>query len=223
MGPSFVSGGRRSASSALQLDAVLLSHADADHYNALPGLLERFSVGVVYVSPLMFEREEPGLTALQDALRRAKVPVRETSAGDRLSGGQDCRIEVLHPPPRGVLGSDNANSLVLAIEYQGKRILLPGDLERRGLGDVLTEELLHCDVLLAPHHGGRESAPPGLARWATPRFVVVSGSLSFNVGQTTATYQAAGAQVFHTAENGAVAVRIDDRGVHVATWLGPHM
>ncbi len=205
----------------MHLDAVLLSHADADHYNALPGLLERFSVGVVYVSPLMFEREEPGLTALQDALRRAKVPVRKTSAGDRLSGGQDCWIEVLHPPRRGVLGSDNANSLVLSIEYQGKRILLPGDLERQGLGDVLAEELLHCDVLLAPHHGGRRSAPPGLAPWATPRFVIVSGALNFNVGQTTATYRATGAEVLHTAEDGAIAVRIDDQGLDVATWLSP--
>ncbi|MBW3598807.1 MAG: ComEC/Rec2 family competence protein, partial [Planctomycetes bacterium] len=42
------------------LDAVVLSHADADHYNALPELLERFSVGVVYVSPLMFDHQTPG-------------------------------------------------------------------------------------------------------------------------------------------------------------------
>ena len=37
------------------LDAVVISHPDADHFNALPELLERFSVGVVYVSPIMFE------------------------------------------------------------------------------------------------------------------------------------------------------------------------
>jgi competence protein ComEC len=42
------------------LDAVVISHADADHYNALPELLERFSVGVVYVSPVMFEDAESG-------------------------------------------------------------------------------------------------------------------------------------------------------------------
>ena len=37
------------------IDAVVLSHADTDHYNALPDLLERFSVGAVYVSPVMFD------------------------------------------------------------------------------------------------------------------------------------------------------------------------
>ena len=28
------------------LDAVILSHADVDHYNALPGLIERFSATI---------------------------------------------------------------------------------------------------------------------------------------------------------------------------------
>ena len=44
------------------LDAVVLSHADADHYNALPGLLKKFSAGIVYVTPLMFDRPTAALT-----------------------------------------------------------------------------------------------------------------------------------------------------------------
>ena len=55
------------------LDAVLLTHADADHYNALPELLERFSVGAVYVSPVMFENQTPALTALHDAIAAARL------------------------------------------------------------------------------------------------------------------------------------------------------
>ena len=38
-----------------RIDAIVLSHADIDHYNAVPGLLERFPVGVVYISPMMFD------------------------------------------------------------------------------------------------------------------------------------------------------------------------
>jgi len=205
----------------VRLDAVLLSHANVDHYNALPGLLERFSVGTVYVPPGMFARETPTLTALQRAIQRAGVPVRETWAGDRLSGGPGCRIEVLHPPRRGVVGSENANSMVLAVEYLGRRILLPGDLERPGLNDVVHEEPWHCDVLLAPHHGSRASGSPGLASWCTPRFVVISGSLTLYVEQVKATYEKIGASVLHTAENGAVSVRIDEKGLQLATLLSP--
>jgi competence protein ComEC len=66
------------------LDAVVLSHSDLDHYNAIPELLERFSVGVIYVSPVMFEEENQAMAALAESIRRAGVPVETISAGDRL-------------------------------------------------------------------------------------------------------------------------------------------
>ena len=132
------SAGARSISSFLwsrgitHLDAVVISHADIDHYNALPELLRRFSVGVVYVSPVMFKDESLATQTLQSAIHDAGVPLREIRSGDRLRVGGGCLIDVLHPPHRGVLGSDNANSIVLAIEFDGHRLLLPGDLESPG-------------------------------------------------------------------------------------------
>ncbi len=202
------------------VDAVVLSHADADHYNLLPDLLERFTVGVIYVSPVMFEHENRAMIALQEAIREAKAPVREIFAGDRLQGGEDCLVEVLHPPRRGVLASDNANSIVLAIEYRGYRVLIPGDLESLGLEDVLAEEPWDCDVLLAPHHGSRSSNPPGLAAWCRPEWDVVSGSLNSYQLETAATYRAAGAQVLHTGTSGAVRCTVSAKGLAVNGFIG---
>ena len=75
----------------------MLSHADVDHYNALPGLLDRFSVGVVYVSPLMFNDPTQSLTLLRSAIQRAGVPMRQISAADRLPGGDGSFVQVHHP------------------------------------------------------------------------------------------------------------------------------
>jgi len=198
------------------LDAVVISHPDTDHYNALPDLLERFSVGVVYVSPLMFaEQDNPALESLNTAIRRNRVPVREVFAGDRLQGGRECQIEVLHPPRRGVLGGDNANSLVLAVAYLGHQILLPGDLTSPGLEDVLAEEPRDCDILLAPHHGSRSSDPPGLAAWCHPEWVIISGGHRWDSQATMAQYRAAGSQILHTGEVGAVAVEASSKGLTV--------
>ncbi len=207
------------------LDAVMLSHPDLDHFNALPGLLDRFSVGVVYVSPVMFEKSNQAVAALRQSIDRHGVPLREVRAGDRLRGGEGCRLEVLHPPRRpslrDMLGSDNSNSLVLAVDGFGRRILLPGDLESPGLEDLLAEEPMHCDVLMAPHHGSRKSNSPELAAWCRPRWVVFSGDGRWNLPEIDATYRAVGSQVLHTYQSGAVQVRIAAGAIEVSGFVKP--
>ncbi len=201
------------------LDAVVLSHADVDHYNGVPGLLERFSVGAVYVTPQMFEKHNRAILALAEAIRRSGTPLHEVWAGTRFSGGESCTLEVLHPPRRGVLGNDNANSLVLLVNCRQRRILLTGDLAPPGLDDVMAEQPLHCDVLLVPHHGSRQSEPHNLAAWSTPHWAVISGDRRLDLRPVAALYQAVGSQVFHTAERGAVSVTVDPAGIRAQGFL----
>jgi competence protein ComEC len=194
------------------IDAVVLSHGDADHYNALPGLLERFSVGVIYVSPVMFDNENPAMLALREAISRSGVPVREIVAGDQLVAGRAaplreltvgeqpeeglaCALKILNPPPGVVLGSENSNSIVLSVEYRGRRILLTGDLESPGLDCVVADPLSHCDLFLIPHHGSRQSDPQALAGWSTPDWAIISGTRRWDPRPVEAVYRKTGSQV----------------------------
>ena len=199
----------------------MLSHSDVDHYNALPGLLEKFSVGAVYVSPVMFDKENHAMRALHAAIEKHGAPIREVCAGDRLRGGDGCVLEVQHPPRQGVVGSDNANSLVLSVEYLGRRVLLTGDLESPGVDDLLWEEPQPCEVLLAPHHGSRQSNMPNLAAWCKPHWVVFSGDGRWSVAEAELPYRTVGGQVLHTFVGGAINVRIDEAGVRVSQFVQP--
>jgi competence protein ComEC len=205
-----------------RIDAIVLSHADIDHYNAMPGLLERFPIGVVYVSPMMFDpiATAGDLTApnyLRDVLRNAGVPMREVWMGDRLkTTSAAVGIEVLHPPREGVIGRDNANSVLLNVEFAGRRILLPGDLESPGIELVMTDPPMDCDVLLAPHHGSAGSDPPGFAAWTTPEWVVMSGERPDRTLLAQQSYQHAGAMIAHTAANGAVTCIVSPTGISLA-------
>src|SRR5436190_23901456 len=119
------------AVSAVKPARFIFSHTLAYQY-PLPELLERFSVGIVYVSPVMFKEKTPALDILRESIEHAGVAIQYIYAGDRLLGGRDVAIDVLHPPPEGTPGRDNASSVVVSVHYTGKRILLTGDLEPPG-------------------------------------------------------------------------------------------
>jgi competence protein ComEC len=204
-----------------RIDALVISHADVDHYNAVPGLLQRFRIDTVFVSPMMFDgmgETGGGPDVLQEAIRAAGVPIREIWSGDRLRVGPAVTLDVLHPPRQGVVGTNNANSVTLAVEYAGQRLLLPGDLESPGLEDVIAELPYDCDVLLAPHHGSRRSDPPGFAAWSTPEWVVISGPGGDEVQPVVQTYERAGAYVMNTKEHGSVRFSITPGGMKLVTW-----
>ncbi|HVA45437.1 MAG TPA: ComEC/Rec2 family competence protein [Pirellulales bacterium] len=201
-----------------RLDAIVLSHADVDHYNAVPELLTKFRVGVIYVTPAMLRDESPAIETLLAAVRQSGVPLRETWSGDRLRVASDCLLEVWHPTRRGVLGSDNANSLVLDVEYQDRRILLTGDLESPGIDDLLAESPCHCDVVLTPHHGSARSNPPGFAAWSTPEVAVVSGSANDRRPEVDRAYRQRGACVLNTADCGAIHLAVTRERIEASTW-----
>lgn len=204
-----------------RIDALILSHADVDHYNAVPGLLERFHVGTVYTSPLMFDwfgatgpADAPEV--LRQAIIAAGVPMQEIWSGDRLRVS-DVTLTVIHPPRDGVVGSDNANSITLAIEYGGRCVLLPGDLETPGLEEVTAELPRDCDIVMAPHHGSRRSDPPGFAAWSSPEWVVLSGGADADP-EVELTYAAAGAKVLNTGKLGAIEFCIDRDSISMTSF-----
>ncbi|MCH2131084.1 MAG: ComEC/Rec2 family competence protein, partial [Pirellulaceae bacterium] len=171
------------------LDAVVLSHADIDHYNALPDLLKRFDVGAVYYSPLMFSGKGVALEPLRQAVDEAGSFKAEIHQGHTLATTEGVKIEILHPPAGGVGGSDNANSIVLDVSYQGKSILLPGDLEPPGMKSVTSETPRRFDLVMAPHHGSIHSDPEKFAKWTNPKWVVISSGHGHDISQVERVYR----------------------------------
>lgn len=206
-----------------QIDGIVLSHADVDHYNAVPALLDYFHVAGVYVTPQMWPRQLAetdfsGPAELRRRLEARNIPIETLEMGDRLQLGQ-VTAEVLHPTLLGVVGTDNANSMVLGIEYAGRRILLPGDLEQRGMEYLLDQEPYDCDILLAPHHGSLSSDPPGFASWSMPEWVVISGNRSPGTDEVAYSYRLAGARVLQTADHGTVEFALGSRPTEVKTVI----
>ncbi len=159
-----------------RLNSVILSHADDDHYNGLPDLLDRFRIDEVCIPPGFGGAENPGAVHLIETVRGRGIPIRTVGAPDSWMVG-DNRFRIWHPPADwSAEATDNARSVVLDVESSGRRLLLTGDLEQLGLVELVARSIedTPIDVMLSPHHGGKTANPEWLYDWAKPLAILVS-------------------------------------------------
>ena len=69
----------------------------------------------------------------------------------------------------------NNYSLILRLEYRGTRILLPGDTNRAGYGDIAPGQL-RAELFKVGHHGQKDGASPELLAAVRPEMVVCCAS-----------------------------------------------
>ena len=58
---------------------------------------------------------------------------------------------------------------------RGPRLSVARRLESPGLDDLLAEEPLDCDIVMAPIMASNRSDPAGFTAWCTPEHIVISG------------------------------------------------
>ena len=199
-----------------RLDAILLSHADIDHYNAVPELVETLGVQTVCVHRSFLDFRQTAVRQVCADWLRAGARTELIWAGDRLWPDSAVRLEILQPRESQLFDVDNANSVVLEIEYAGRKLLLTGDLDGAGLTALLQQHPPRdLDVLQLPHHGSLAANPPDLPRWGRPEFGLISGGRADLRPRLSEIYTE-NCRLFNTQEDGAVTCRITATGeLHV--------
>ena len=219
-----------------RIDRLLVSHADADHYNAIPGLVERFSIGQVTSTPQFWQHPAEELGQLRGWLHARRIATTRLVAGEEIDGvgvgvgegeGQ-VQFKALHPPGEFMDRVDNANSLTLQVSYAGKSCVLPGDLEKSGMERLLSQPAIDCDVLMAPHHGSTTQDPLPILRWCQPEWIVISGGPRAAKPKVKELYSPNDVQTLVTHLDGAIQCRISRDGQlsmwcwHVNQWRSAH-
>ncbi|NMC18803.1 MAG: DUF4131 domain-containing protein [Thermogutta sp.] len=196
------------------IDAIVISHADLDHYNAVPKLTEYLSIGVIYVEPRMPQSKEPFVRELIELVHRKGIPLKTLAEGCEARPAEGLHISVLHPPADWPERDDNARSLVLRLQFGGESLLLTGDLDGRGVERLLEHPEAACSVLVAPHHGSKNGNPPSLAQRLRPRIVVMSNAIP-PARSVSESYRAAGCRIYETRRDGAVTIVLGGRQAEI--------
>lgn len=209
------------------VDAVVLSHADFDHYGALEGVLNRVPVRRVLIN-VLFDRPQSrsrAPAALLGRLRERGVDVTLHDAPDAGLEIHDAnsdapRFEMLWPlaDESDAQLADNDTSTVLRLNWQGRSILLTGDIEDAAQAALLRRADLAADVLLMPHHGSpRPRTTHEFIRAVNPSAMIRSSGQR-DRDTDPALWAAVGERAYYnTADCGAVCIELSADGIRVTT------
>lgn len=198
-----------------ELDAVVITHWDRDHCGGLDTLLRTVSVERLVVA------EGAASSMPADIERAYRGPVVELRRGDALSCGRYVATALW--PLMPVSGEENADSIVLALEYRGGaagyRMLLCGDAEAPQTNQVI-EVAGDIDVLKLGHHGSRDSVDDALLEALDPEMAIASAGEDNPYGhpddECMATLRRHGVEILCTASSGDIMVAPDTAGPRVS-------
>jgi competence protein ComEC len=194
------------------LDALIISHADLDHFCAADRLSELFSIGAVYLPQSMATQLDSPAAELIRSFRDKRIPIRLTRSGQAVSPPAGAILEVLHPSAGTVYSSDNAGSIVCDVMFGRESILLTGDVEREGLEALLRQPSRSRFVAVAPHHGSASNDPARFVPWSRAENIVICNAWDPMKAVELAVFAHAGGRVWITGRDGAVRIHLSPDG-----------
>jgi competence protein ComEC len=197
-----------------QVDEIWLADSDYDHIGAAKEMMEQFGVKRIVTGDAWHRHASATATgeALIESIQRDGVTIKTLHEGDRVPLGSGASAEVLWPRPVEPLVMNNSD-LVLKITYARRTILFPSDVQKLAQLELLKHpQELHCDVMLAPHHGSGEDSTPDFINAADPLYIISSNDNTLTQKQIRFEHQTGGRPLFRTNTCGAVTILIDRHG-----------
>ena len=206
-----------------QVDTLVLSHPNLDHYGGLEFLAEHFGVTSFWFNADKRSKSQR-FKRLMTTLERNGVEIRPLCSGSQDQEINSVRIQILHPPCSQTGLDTNDASLVLRLSHGEVDILFSGDVETAGERILLsTSAQLASEILKVPHHGSRSSSTLPFLEAVSPQVAIASlghhNRFRFPAPKVVDRYERQGVALLRTDQAGTITVLSDGKSYRVETFL----
>lgn len=190
-----------------KINAVFLSHKDADHIGDLEKLLENFKVDNIYMGSGVQKNSN---------IKRILIPFSKKTrnhlvlAGERINFGI-IDFNILAPLKSGI--GENSDSMVIYSNIGSKKWLFTGDLDRENELKIYDKYHPKVDYLKVGHHGSKTSSDPQFIGKIKPQKAFISVAKKNRYGhpnkETLNTLKGNHVKIYQTADYGMIVWRYD--------------
>ena len=202
-----------------ELDVVVLTHDDLDHRKGLIFILQNYRVGEFWIGNDVSQLHY----SLRQVLTAKKIPVKTLPAGwSEAPFWSVGKVQLFNGKGAGI--NKNDASLVMSLNVNGESLLLTGDLEAKGVENLLSAGLpTSISLLKIPHHGSRFSATDKLVDYLNPSSCLVSSGYQnrhHHPDQQVVDYLKKNQiELYRTDFDGTLQAQLNPSGWQVRRWL----
>ncbi len=208
-----------------ELRAVVITHADADHYGGAASLIQNFPVREIWISECARIEPKEEWQTIIETFYAQKIPIRDISSGFYYRE-KYVNMQALHPQANATsCRNTNTESITFKITAFNKSILLTGDLTKEGEADILKTSFdLKSDILKLGHHGSKTSSSVPFLKAVQPLYAIASAGKKNRYRHPSqeilTRLDSMQIPVLNTAKDGSLFITIDKKGLTLESING---
>ncbi len=201
-----------------QIDLMIVSHLDYDHYGGLIDVLKIIPVKSLFYPNRVVSNSASWLFFKKLQVNK-KIPNISFNCGDTILQGEHFNLQVESPCKSLDYSSKNNISVVLRLEAYDQCFLLTGDIESQTEAYLTHSKIKPCDILKIPHHGSRSSSTKPFLDLIKPQIAILSVGKKNRYHHphldVIQRYQKRKIQIYSTAKTGLISFYLNSFGMNI--------
>jgi competence protein ComEC len=153
------------------IELIIITHSDSDHYGGLTYLMERFVIKEIIINDI--KKTDLAFRKIISKANEDKIPLKPRFSGDRIKLA-DSLITFYWPSANFIQPKGNETSSIFSFDQRGFRLLFTGDSPPQTLNRLSYRDVVGTDILMVPHHGSKNGLTEKFLRLANPTIAVIS-------------------------------------------------